>query len=215
MSSKFGERTSKNRLETLTDGVFAIVMTLLVLELTVPHLSPSKVTDELPKALLELSPVILSYITSFIILGFFWIAHHDDFSYIKHADRILLWITIFYLMTVAFIPFSTSLLGQYGNQQISVIIYGSNIIITGFINNLQWWYATKNHRLVDDDADLDPALITSRTKRALLGLIGYIIAIAISFVNIQVSIILFIIYPLYFLIPPRKTRSWLFFTKDK
>jgi uncharacterized membrane protein len=85
LSSKFGERTSKHRLETLTDGVFAIVMTLLVLELTVPQLSRSNVTDELPKALLELSPVILSYITSFIILGFFWIAHHDDFSYIKHA----------------------------------------------------------------------------------------------------------------------------------
>ena len=61
-------------------------------------------------------------------------------------------------MTIAFTPFSTSLLGQYGNQQISVIVYGSNIIITGFyFNNLEWWYATKNRSLVD--SDLDPTLM--------------------------------------------------------
>ena len=191
---------------TLIDGVFAIVMTLLVLELTVPHLSHSNVANELPKALIELWPVILSYFTSFIILGFLWIAHHDDFSYIKRVDRGLLWISIFYLMSIAFIPFSTSLLGEYGDQQISVIIYASNIIIIGFWINLQWLYVTKKHRLVDKD--LDPTFIRLMARRALLAPIIYLIAIGISFIDIQASIILFIVYPLYYLIPPRKNKSW-------
>ena len=71
MSREVGDEISKSRIETLTDGVFAIVMTLLVLEIAVPQLSHSEAANELPKRLLELWPVILSYGTSFIILGFF------------------------------------------------------------------------------------------------------------------------------------------------
>ena len=127
-----GNDISKSRIETLTDGVFAIVMTLLVLEIAVPQLSHSEAAIELPKQLLELWPVILRYGTSFIILDFFWIGHDYQFHYVKWANRTLLWITIFYLMFVAFVPFSTSLIGEYGDQQISVIIYGINISIVGF-----------------------------------------------------------------------------------
>jgi uncharacterized membrane protein len=84
--------------------------------------------------------------------GFFWIGHDDQFHYIKRANRTLLWLTIFYLMFIAFIPFSTALIGEYGDQQISVIIYGINIIIVVVWAYLQWKYATKEHRL-DIDAD--------------------------------------------------------------
>jgi uncharacterized membrane protein len=104
-------------------------MTLLVLEIAVPELSRSEVTTELPKRLLELLPDVWSYATSFIILGFFWISHDDRFHYVKRANRTLLWMTVFYLMFIAFIPFSTALIGEYGDQQISVIIYGINIIV--------------------------------------------------------------------------------------
>jgi uncharacterized membrane protein len=104
-------------------------MTLLVLEIVVPELSRSEAATELPKRLLELLPDVWSYATSFIILGFIWISHDDQFHYFKRANRTLLWMTVFYLMFIAFIPFSTALIGAYGDQQISVIIYGINIII--------------------------------------------------------------------------------------
>ena len=107
MTHEVGDRVSRDRIITLTDGVLAIVMTLLVLEIVVPELSRSEVATELPKRLLELLPDVWSYATSFIILGFFWIAHDDQFHYIKRANRTLLWLTIFYLMFIAFIPFST------------------------------------------------------------------------------------------------------------
>jgi uncharacterized membrane protein len=163
LAREIGNEISKSRMETLTDGVFAIVMTLLVLEITVPYLSHSEVASELPNQLLELWPVVLSYVMSFILLGFFWIYHHDQFHYINRVNRILVWITIFYLMIIAFIPFSTSLLGGYGDQQISVVIYGINIAMAAFGAYVQWWYAARNHRLVD--SDLDPSHKNNVTKR--------------------------------------------------
>jgi uncharacterized membrane protein len=96
-SRELGDEISKSRIESLTDGVFAIVMTLLVLEIAVPQLSHSEVAVELTKELLELWPVLLSYATSFIILGFFWIAHDDQFHYIKREFMICYNLTLTYL----------------------------------------------------------------------------------------------------------------------
>ena len=87
-------------------------------------------------------------------------------------------------MFIAFVPFSTSLIGEYGDQQISVIIYEVNISIVGFWEYIRWRYATKDHRLVD--RDLDPTFITIMSRRFLLGPIIYLIAVTISFVSTQV-----------------------------
>jgi uncharacterized membrane protein len=200
LTHEVGDRISRDRIITLTDAVLAIVMTLLVLEIVVPELSRSEVATELPKRLLELLPDVWSYATSFIILGFFWIAHDDQFHYVKRANRTLLWMTIFYLMFVAFIPFSTALIGAYGDQQISVIIYGINIIIGLFWTYLQWKYATRECQLVD--SDLHPKLISIMSRRIIAGIILYLIAIAVSFLSTQVSLILFILIPIYYLISP-------------
>lgn len=117
------------------------------------------------------------------------------------------------LMFIALIPFSTSLLGEYQNQQISVLIYGANLIISLCWNYLHWWYATKDHRLVD--SDLDPILITVISRRYLVGIIIFLVVIAVSFINIHVSLVLYIGAPLYYLIPIQKHKSWTWFTKNK
>lgn len=205
MLGEVGNEISKSRIETLTDGVFAIVMTILVLEITVPQISHSETAIELPKQLLELWPVIQSYGTSFIILGFFWIAHDYQFHYVKRANRTFLWITIFYLMFIAFVPFSTSIIGEYGDQQISVIIYAVNISIIGFWEYIRWKYATKDHQLVD--SDLNRTFITKMSRRFLLGPTIYLIAVAISFVSTQLSLVIFIATPLYFLVSARKDKT--------
>jgi uncharacterized membrane protein len=214
MSREIGNEISKSRIETLTDGVFAIVMTLLVLEIAVPQLTHSEATaGELLRQLLELWPVILSYAISFIILGFFWISHHDQFYYIKRANRVFVWITIFYLMFVAFIPFSTALLGEYTAQQISVVIYGINFAIAGFWARVQWWYATRDHRLIDPD--LDPNFIKIMSRRGTIGIVIYLIAAALSFVSITASLVMFIVIPIYYLVPARTDKTWLWFTRNK
>ena len=214
MSREIGNEISKSRIEMLTDGIFAIVMTLIVLEIAVPQLTHSEVAaGELPKRLLELWPVIYSYALSFIILGFFWINHHDQFYYIKRANRVFVWITIFHLMFIAFIPFSTALLGEYTDQQISVVIYGINIAVAGFCGAVQWWYAAKGHRLIDPD--LDPKFITIISRRGIIGIIIYLVAAALSFVSTTISLVLFIVIPVYYLIPARSDKAWFWFTKNK
>lgn len=211
LTHEVGDHITRDRIVSLTDAVLAIVMTLLVLGIVVPELSRSEAATELPKRLLELLPDVWAYAISFIILGFFWVGHTDQFRYIKRADRTLLWITIFYLMSIAFIPFSTDLIGEYGDQPISEIIYGINIIIVIIWAYLLWKHATKEHRLVD--SDLDSKFITRMSRRIIVGAIVYMIAIAVSFLSTQASLILFILIPVPYLIPPQYFPFR--FTKDK
>lgn len=114
---------SKKRIETLTDGLFAIVMTILVLELTVPIISEGDIEHELIEELYHMWPVFFSYMTSFVLLGFIWMNHDTQFHYIKRVDQGLLWIAILYLMVIAMIPFTTSLIGEYAEQRIPVFAF--------------------------------------------------------------------------------------------
>jgi uncharacterized membrane protein len=103
----------RNRIEALTDGVFAVAMTLPVLDIKVPELRQPTGTADLPLKLLGLGPKLLSYSVSFTILGVYWVGHHIQLSFIRRADRPLLWINILFLLWVALVPFSTALLGEY------------------------------------------------------------------------------------------------------
>jgi uncharacterized membrane protein len=183
---------SKSRIETLTDGIFAVAMTLLVLDVSVPQISSHSVSvvgTELITRLFDLWPKIFSYGISFVILAIYWMGHHRQFHYIKHSDRSLIWINILFLMAICLLPFSTSLIGEYREQQISIFVYGGNSIMIAFLLYCQWWYATSHYRLVDEN--LDPYIKNTLSRRVLFGIIVYLIAIGVSFIYIQLSIFLF------------------------
>src|SRR5919205_1666007 len=118
------------RIETLVDGVFAIAMTLLIFDIRVP-LPESVELSSLPAELAKLAPNLVGYVLSFVLLGVFWVGHHNQYVFIKRADRALLWLNILYLMTIAFIPFSAGLLSRYQREQLAVVIYGLNLIACG------------------------------------------------------------------------------------
>jgi uncharacterized membrane protein len=125
---------NKNRVELLTDGIFVVVMTLLVLEISVTQISSSHdaidsaaAGTELLNGLFDLWPKLLSFAISFIILAIFWVGHHRLFHYIKHVNRTLIWINFMFLMATCFIPFSSSLLGEYSQQQISIFVFGAKL----------------------------------------------------------------------------------------
>src|SRR5947209_2907092 len=107
-SGPAGSGISTGRVETLADGVFAIVMTLLILDIRAPDVVRD--SADLQGKLIALLPHIRGYALSFLILGVLWVGHHNQFYYIKRTDRIFLWINIAFLMCVAFIPFSSALL---------------------------------------------------------------------------------------------------------
>ena len=197
---------SRNRIEALTDGVFAVAMTLLVLDIKVPELEPPLATAELPLKLLLLWPKFLSYLISFVILGVYWVGHHIQLSFIRRADRPLLWINILFLLWVALVPFSTALLSEYAKTRIAIAVYGANLIAIGLTLTLHWWYATTEARHVD--ADIHPHLVRDAMKRTLMAPVIYLIAIALSFVRAELSLILYALVPILYILPGRIDIHW-------
>src|SRR5437660_2526621 len=122
----------KGRLEALSDGIFATVMTVLVLSLSVPLITPPPLPSELAADVttnvLALAPNVLSYVLSFLLLAVMWVSHHNIFHYLKKVDRPLIWLNIVFLLAVGFVPFSTALLGRYPLLQLPVVVYGVNVI---------------------------------------------------------------------------------------
>lgn len=109
-------KLGKGRIEALSDGVFSIAMTLLVLELKVPELSHHATNDELLAALAKLRPSFLTFFITFMISGTFWFLHHLTFHFVKHMNQVLCWINLFFLMFVSLLPFSAGLLGHFAGQ---------------------------------------------------------------------------------------------------
>jgi uncharacterized membrane protein len=172
---------TKNRLEALADGVFAIAMTLLVLELGVPLITGTSANAELTQRLLEMWPKFFAYVVSFLVLGVMWINHHLMFHHIKRADNRLVWINILMLMFVALVPFSTSLLGEYMQTQVAVVAYGANMLLTLIVGFILWAYATGKYRLVD--RDIDPRLVKRTKIMFLVASLLFVIAIGVSFIS--------------------------------
>src|SRR5947209_639044 len=143
------------RLIFLSDGVFAIAITLLVLEINVPEIPRSLQNAQLPGKLFDLSGPIATYVLSFIIVSVYWMTHQRIFHYIKRSDNVLIWLNVFFLMCVAFLPVPTKVLGLYGDLQAAVIFYVASLTVAGLFILLLWWYATSNHLLVDKH--LEPA----------------------------------------------------------
>ena len=196
---------SKGRLETLTDGVFAILMTILVFNISVPELifftEGEHAEERLSNKFASLWPDILAYIISFTTLAVYWVTHHRIFRWILYVDRPLIWINISFLMTIGIVPFSTTLLTQYLDQQISILGYSFNAILAGVIVYALFFYAKRHPVFVDKTV---PALIVRRSgRRIIVTTLTYSIAILFSFTYLPASWFLLILVLIPELIPDR------------
>lgn len=135
---------SLNRFEAFRDGVFAIAMTLLVIEIKVPDLSEATASTAI-NTLIHTVPHILSYITSFLVIGVIWLNHNALFHLLKRVDRTVLTINLVLLMCIAFIPFPTAAIGEYGSLQPIVMFYGLTLSLTGIVYNVLWFYAVRQY----------------------------------------------------------------------
>ncbi len=184
----------KNRLETLADGIFAIAMTLLVLSIEVPALQGNVTTSTMMEYLLyTLLPQIFVYVLSFVLLASFWMTHHV-FYIIKRTNTTLLWINIFWLMSIAIVPFSTSMIGKYGGFQLSELIFATNMLIIGILSYANWTYAA-NHDLIAEEV----MPYADKIKKIFLSLpVLAVLAIMISFFIPFGSITVFLLIPIIF-----------------
>ena len=187
-----------NRVESLTDGVFAIVMTILVLELGVPIVTGEPVHTELSTRLFVLWPKFVSYFVTFLLLGHIWSIHYYQFSLIRRSDSVLMWINIIFLMFLALVPFSTSLLGQHIDEPLSVLIWSGNLTMCLAVRYVQWFYATNNHRLIDKD--ISPLTIKRTTVMMPIGIGVFIISMGISFLSTIAAICIITAINVFFII---------------
>ena len=193
------------RIEAFSDGVFAIAITLLVIEIGVPHVAGTPLFG----ALVEQWPSYLGYVISFLQIGVIWANHHNRFRFIVRSDHTLLFLNILFLMCVAFIPFPTALLAEYlqGTERATAgAVYAGTLAVTAVFFTLLWLYAATNYRLVD--RNLDPSLLRAMTRRYVVGMVAYLLAFLLAFVNVAASLILIVILALIFVLPePGERRT--------
>jgi uncharacterized membrane protein len=194
-----GSLPGTKRIEALADGIFAIAMTLLVLNLSLPQ-SVSPGSESLLKMLSGQIYDFLDYALSFMLLAVFWIMHHQQFHYIQRTDTRHLWISIFILMFVALVPFSTSIVGDYGVNTVADVFFEANILILGFLFLLNWMYATGGRRLVRHD--LDERVVAKSIRRISIIPIVSLVTMVVSVFSPYWSLGLFLLIPVLLLIKP-------------
>lgn len=189
-----------SRLEAFSDGVFAIAITLLVLEIKVP---PSNVPLEV--GLLQLWPSYLAYSVSFLVIGAIWINHHAMFQHIVHVDETLLLLNVIHLMIIAFLPFPTAVLAQAftheAGEQIAAAFYGSNLTVIGILVTAMWYYAAHGHRLLGKH--LTPKEARQIGRRFLIGPPTYAVATAVALVAPWLALLIFLGLNVFYLWPQR------------
>ena len=184
----------KHRLETLTDGVFAIAMTILVFGLHVQRFAGAVSAPELTRALLSQWPGLAAFALSFVVLGQFWVSMHSQFSVIRRADHWLIWLNIVYLLFISLVPFTADHLGRYGAIGPVVVLYGLNLLALSALQLGMWLWATGQRRLVA--SDLSPQVIRQGRNSVLLNVGGYAIATAVGVAVPFVSAVIFVLIPL-------------------
>ena len=197
MSKKFLSRFQKERTEALTDGIFATVMTILVLSLVVPTVTGPNASATLQADVYGLIPDLFAYIVSFIFLGVLWISHQNMFSHIVTVDLRVLWINILLMLSVALAPFSTALLGRYPLQPIAVQAYVVNALAVSLLFNVLWFYPRIQH-LTHDEPNQE--IIAKRSKIVLVGPAAYGLAIIFSFFEPEISLGIYAFVTVFYII---------------
>jgi uncharacterized membrane protein len=191
------------RLEAFSDGVFAIAITLLVLELSV-----DTATQDLGKELIHIWPSYLAYVTSFLTIGVIWVNHHMLFNYVDHVDRGLLFLNTLLLLVVAFTPFPTRLIAEFlredENERTAALAYGITFVIMAVIFQLLWRWMATGRRLIRPEIPQEE--IDDITRTFLPGVAIYGGATLVALASPVASIVLYLAIALFYALPPSLYR---------
>jgi len=198
---------NNQRIEAISDGVFAIALTLLILDIKVPVSEAIRTEKELFNAFVGLAPKLLSYFLSFMTMGIYWSAHSSQFHYISKSDRNLNWINLFFLLFVSIVPFTTAFLSHYITFRLAIGIYWLNIFLLGFMLALNWRYALKNNFIsLNEDEE---SVVTNAIKRRIIeAQTLYSLGALLCFINTYLSIVVLIIIQLNYALAFTSKRTW-------
>ena len=191
---------SVERLAALSDGIFAVAMTLLVLDLRVPASEAIHNEHDLWRALVALSPRLAMYMMSFLTLGIFWVGQQTQLNHLKRSDRSLSWIHIVFLFAVSLTPFSTMLLAGFIAHRLALIAYWFNILLLGATLYFSWKCAS-GAGLVKED--MPAAVAAAICRRIMIGQALYAFGALLCLVNTYWSIAFIVLVQLNYAIAPR------------
>jgi len=188
---------TSERLEMFSDGVIAIAITLLVLEISVPD---SRAGD-LFSDLLESWPSYVAFVLSFVVIGIMWVSHHSMFERIARVDRGLLFMNLLLLLGIAFLPFPTALLASYAseggtNSSVAAAIYSTTMAFIGLAFTAMWVYLDRHRDLLVEG--IDPSLLRRSAKRSFVGPVVYGLSIGLAFVNALACFVVYFGVAIYF-----------------
>lgn len=168
---------SLDRVVFFADAVFAIAITLLVVEITVPHVGK----PQLEHALGDQGWQFFSFALSFAVIGNWWIVHHRTFNHIVRVDERFLWLHLLFLMSIAFLPFPTAVLGKYAGTATATILYASCLAAVGIFSAVLWSYAASGHRLIS--ADVSERRIKAARERSFIVPAVFLTSIPVALVD--------------------------------
>jgi TMEM175 potassium channel family protein len=191
---------SVERLAALSDGIFAVAMTLLVLDLRLPAVDVVRSEHDLWSALLKLGPQLIMYMMSFLTLGIFWVGQQTQLNHLTRSDRSLSWIHILFLFAVTITPYSTKLLAEFPSYRIALLAYWLNILLLGAALYLSWVCATEKG-LVKRDLPLE--VTNAIKKRIVIGQSLYAFGALLCVFGTYWSIAFIVLVQLNYAIAPR------------
>jgi len=206
------EEKETGRLEAFSDGVFAVAITLLVLNIKIPGIdvpaSQLPNDTQLWSTLLNEWPMLAAYTTSFATIGVMWINHHRLYTHIKRTNTMLMLLNLLLLLIIVFVPVPTALVAEYlvhPDQHAAALLYSGTMIILAICFNLLWRYASYHNRLLSKNAD--ERAVNAITKQYWLGPVVYLLAFILALFSTPASLTLNFLLALFFAIPPRLPRS--------
>jgi uncharacterized membrane protein len=192
------------RLEAFSDGVFAIIVTLLVLELKVPSLADHRSAAELGHQLQELLPKFLSWLISFIIVCKFWLNHHHVLGLARHANYAMVWLNAIFLMFQSFVPFPTALMGEYPGNPLAVAFFGIVMAFNTMLFMLLHRYVLRHLLKPEIEGTQDPHVIL----KSWIGVASYLLGSASAWwVAMPLAYVFYALTPLFFIVPPSRRST--------
>jgi uncharacterized membrane protein len=187
------------RVEAFSDGVIAIIVTLLIFEVRLPDVGPNASSDDMLRAFGSIAPKIASFAVSFFTVAIFWVNHHMFFAGVSHTDWKLLWANNLLLFFLAIVPFTTAVLGDHLGQPVAVAVYALNLGLAGAAFTLMGWYVLFRARLIDPRVTLGARRIELR--RSLLGTGLYLLGVPLGLLAPVAAEALFVAIPIGFIVP--------------
>lgn len=190
----------KNRIEALCDGIFAIAMTLIILDLKTPENIPlNKLKEELPKILFELIPEMEAYAVSFIVLAIFWLRHQIHFKFLKSADKKILTINVVFLLFIGFVPFSVGFMMRYYNFHLPYLVYVINLLIISVILYYHWFYISGNDSLLLEN-ETDIVIVKKYRFLSFIPVIIFSLSLFVSFFSVRIAFFIIYLDPIFYML---------------